>query len=213
MNQNLANEIYEAGKRTLDLIVASVLIIIFLPIWLIVPILIKLDSKGPIIFKHRRVGRGGREFDMYKFRSMIDNAHEYLHNSNPELLLRFKAADWKLKDDPRITRLGKILRSITIDEFPQLINVIKGDMSMVGPRAYMKQEIDEQVKKYPQTKAYLKKIFSIKPGITGPWQTSGRNEVPFTKRTRLDAKYAAQKSLALDLKILFKTPQAMLSKW
>lgn len=204
---------YPIVKRIMDLVIAFILLIVFLPIWLIVPILIKLDSPGPVFFKHRRVGKYGREFDMYKFRSMFENAHEYLHQNNPQLLQKFKDNDWKLADDPRITRLGKILRSITIDEFPQIINVLIGDMSIVGPRAYMKQEILEQVEKYPLTKNNIEAIYLIKPGVTGPWQVSGRNELPFTKRTELDAKYAVTHSLLNDLQIILKTPHAMFSKW
>jgi len=204
---------YTFLKRLMDLIMASVLLILFLPIWIVVPILIKLDSEGPVFFMHRRVGKNNREFQMYKFRSMVDHAHEYLHQQNPELLAQFKANDWKLEHDPRITKLGRVLRSITIDEWPQLINVLKGEMSIVGPRAYMKSEIEEQVKKYPQTKADIQAIYGIKPGLTGPWQVSGRNEIPFTKRTQLDAQYARQKNLLNDFKIILKTPQAMFSKW
>lgn len=204
---------YFAFKRIIDLLSSITLLILFLPVWIIVPILIRLDSPGPIIFKHKRIGKNGREFYMWKFRSMIDGAHDYLHKKNPQLLAQFKAGDWKLEHDPRITRLGKVLRSLTIDEFPQLINVLRGDMSLIGPRAYMKQEIEEQTKKYPQTKAYLDEILSIKPGVTGPWQVSGRNEIPFIQRSRLDAEYARQRSILKDLLIILKTPKAMLSKW
>jgi lipopolysaccharide/colanic/teichoic acid biosynthesis glycosyltransferase len=144
---------------------------------------------------------------------MVDGAHEILHHHNPELLQRFKAGDWKLEGDPRITKLGKILRSITIDEFPQLINVLKGEMSIVGPRAYMKQEVKDQLKKYPHVKTLMPTIFSVKPGITGPWQVSGRNEVPFNQRVRLDYMYAMKKSILYDMWIILKTPQAMFSKW
>ena len=205
--------VYHSCKRFIDLVFSLVLLILFLPFWIIVPILIKLDSKGPIIYKHRRVGLGGVEFDMIKFRSMVENAHNYLHQQDPELLRRFKDNDWKLEKDPRITRVGRIIRSITIDEFPQLINVLKGDMSLVGPRAYMKQEIAEQTVKYPQTKALIKTVLTVKPGVTGPWQVSGRNELSFSKRAELDASYASKKSLLNDLKIIVKTPKAMLSKW
>ena len=204
---------YAPLKRLMDVSCASVLLVLFLPIWLVVPILIKLDSPGPVFYKHRRVGKNDRDFEMYKFRSMFVNAHEYLHQKNPQLLKIFKDNDWKLENDPRITRLGKILRSITIDEFPQIVNVLRGEMSIVGPRAYMRQEITEQVKKYPQTQRNLQAIYSIKPGVTGPWQVSGRNVLPFTKRTELDAQYARTKSLLNDLRILLKTPQAMFSKW
>jgi lipopolysaccharide/colanic/teichoic acid biosynthesis glycosyltransferase len=209
----MANTFYLFSKRLLDLVSASVLLVLFLPIWAIIPILIKLDSPGPVFYKHRRVGRCGKPFEMFKFRSMVNNAHDYLHHKNPALLEKFKANDWKLADDPRIPRLGRVLRSVTIDEFPQIINVLKGDMSLVGPRAYMIEEINEQVKKYPETKPNIQAIYSIKPGITGPWQVSGRNELPFTKRTELDAKYAKTQSLINDLMIILKTPKAMFSKW
>lgn len=204
---------YSIFKRTLDIISSITLLILFLPIWIIVPILIKLDSPGPVIFRHKRVGKNGKEFEMLKFRSMIDGAHEYLHQQNPELLKKFKESDWKLEHDPRITKLGRVLRSLTIDEFPQLINVLKGDMSLIGPRAYMKQEIEEQTKKYPETKPLIKDILSIKPGVTGPWQVSGRNEIPFNRRAQFDAAYAREKSIIRDIIIILKTPKAMLSKW
>lgn len=204
---------YDQQKRVLDLVVAVCLFLLFFPFWVIVPILIYFDSGLPILFKHRRVGLNGKEFNLFKFRSMVIDADEILHKKDKQLLEKFKAGDWKIKDDPRITRLGKILRSLTIDEFPQLYNVLKGDMSMVGPRAYLKKELDEQTQRYPETKPYVEKITSVKPGITGPWQTGGRNEVPFTVRAKMDAEYSKQRSIWYDLGILAKTPKAMISKW
>lgn len=205
---------YETQKRILDIIIASLLFVIFFPVWLIVPVLIWFDSGFPIFFVHNRVGKHGEMFNLLKFRSMIKDADEYLHSGKDQKLLdEFKNGDWKLKNDPRITKLGKVLRSLTIDEFPQLLNVLKGEMSMVGPRAYVQKELQEQTRKYPETKALVKKILSVKPGITGPWQTSGRNEVPFSVRAKMDAQYAQQKSVWNDLQILLRTPKAMLSKW
>ncbi len=205
---------YETQKRILDIIIASLLFVIFFPVWLIVPVLIWFDSGFPIFFVHNRVGKHGEMFNLLKFRSMIKDADEYLHSGKDQKLLNeFKNGDWKLKNDPRITKLGKVLRSLTIDEFPQLLNVLKGEMSMVGPRAYVQKELLEQTRKYPETKALVKKILSVKPGITGPWQTSGRNEVPFSVRAKMDAQYAQQKSVLNDLQILLRTPKAMLSKW
>lgn len=204
---------YHFVKRVLDISSSLVLILAFLPFWVIVPVLIRIDSPGPVIYRHKRVGKDGKKFYILKFRSMVDGAHDILHNGNPVLLNRFKASDWKLENDPRITRVGKILRSMTIDEFPQLINVLKGEMSLVGPRAYMFQEIEEQTKKYPKVKPLIKEILSVKPGITGPWQVSGRNEIPFDKRARLDADYAKKKSIMYDFWIMLRTPAAMLSKW
>lgn len=206
---------YEQQKRLLDLAVATLLIIVFLPFWVLIPLLIIFDSGLPILFQHKRIGKGGREFEINKFRSMVPDAHELLHKKNKRLLRKFKDGDWKIaaKDDPRITRLGRLLRALTIDEFPQLFNVLSGDMSMVGPRAYMKSELLEQTRKYPETKQYVKKILSVKPGITGPWQTSGRNEIPFAQRAKMDAQYASNLSIGKDVQILLKTPKAMISKW
>jgi lipopolysaccharide/colanic/teichoic acid biosynthesis glycosyltransferase len=200
-------------KRSIDIIASLLLIVLFLPIWLILPILIKLDSPGPIFYKHKRVGKNAKEFYLYKFRSMVVNADDILHKLDPELLKKFKAGDWKLKNDPRITPLGKLMRNLTLDEFPQLYNVLKGEMSIVGPRAYLKKELDEQARKYPQTKNLMKDILSVKPGITGPWQTSGRNEIPFDQRARMDADYALNHNLLRDITIMLKTPKAMISKW
>lgn len=204
---------YDQQKRILDLIVATGVFILFLPIWVVVPILILFDSGMPIFFAHRRVGKNGQEFYLYKFRTMVPNAEEILHKHNKKLLEEFKKGDWKIQNDPRITPLGKVIRSLTIDEFPQLINVFRGEMSMIGPRAYVKRELEEQSIKYPETKKYIPQILSVKPGITGPWQTSGRNEVPFTVRAKMDAEYAQHLSIWNDILILLKTPQAMISKW
>ncbi|MBI5151157.1 MAG: sugar transferase [Candidatus Pacebacteria bacterium] len=204
---------YETQKRMMDLVVASILTVIFLPVWIIVPILIMLDSEGPVIFTHKRVGKNGKIIYLYKFRSMVEDADDILHRKDKRLLREFKKGDWKLKNDPRITKLGKILRSLTIDEFPQLYNVFKGDMSMVGPRAYVAKELEEQQHKYPETQKLVREILSVKPGITGPWQTSGRNEIPFNIRAKMDAEYARQRSIWNDMLILVRTPQAMISKW
>lgn len=206
---------YEQQKRLLDLLVALAIITVFLPFWLIVPLLIYIDSGLPILFRHKRIGKDGRQFYIIKFRSMIPGADEFLHHYDKKLLRKFKKGDWKIaaKEDPRITRLGRVLRALTIDEFPQLFNVLKGEMSMVGPRAYVKNELVEQTKKHPETRPYVKKILSVKPGITGPWQTSGRNEIPFTQRAKMDAEYADHLSIFQDIRILLRTPKAMISKW
>lgn len=204
---------YQSTKRLLDITLAIVLAVLFLPIWIIVPILIKLDSPGPVFYRHRRVGKNGKKFWLYKFRSMVQGADDILFKKDKKLLQEFKKGDWKLRNDPRITPLGRVLRSVTIDEFPQLWNVIKGEMSIVGPRAYLEKELEDQMKKYPKTKKLIADILTVKPGITGPWQTSGRNEVPFNKRANMDVDYARSKSLFRDIVILLKTPQAMFSKW
>ncbi|MFZ5376969.1 MAG: sugar transferase [Patescibacteria group bacterium] len=206
---------YQQQKRIIDICLALILFILFLPVWVIVPLLIIIDSGFPVFFRHKRVGKDGKEFFLYKFRSMVKNADDILYKHNNELLEKFKNGDWKVeaKDDPRITKLGAVLRALTIDEFPQLYNVLKGDMSMIGPRAYIQRELDEQTVKYPDTKKYVKDILSVKPGITGVWQTSGRNEIPFSKRAQMDAEYARNQSLLRDILIILKTPKAMISKW
>jgi len=200
-------------KRLLDIVFSLFLMIFFLPIWLLVPIAIWFDSGWPIFYYHLRVGKNNHQFKLYKFRTMIQDADEVLYKKDKKLLSKFKKGDWKLENDPRITKFGRFLRNLTIDEFPQFFNVLKGEMSLVGPRAYIKKELDEQTKKYPQTKAWIHTILSVKPGITGPWQTSGRNEISFDQRAKIDLDYAKRCNLLSDLLILLKTPKAMLSKW
>ena len=153
---------------------------------------------------------------MPKFRSMyIGNNDKRLEKEHPELWKKYKDAGWKLpmKEDPRITPIGKIIRSLTIDEFPQLLSVLKGDMSLVGPRAYREEELREYEAKYPKTKNHIDDIRSVKPGVTGLWQTSGRNELTFEQRARLDSHYIQNRSVRQEIIILFKTPLAMLSRW
>ena len=205
----------DGAKRAVDIIVALGLVVVFLPVWIVVPALILLTSPGPILYRHKRVGRDGREFAMYKFRSMVTDADDILHKKDKALLAKFKQGDWKLeaKDDPRITPLGRILRALTIDEFPQIYNVLKGDMSVIGPRAYLHKELKDQLKKYPKCRRDMNIVLTAKPGITGLWQVSGRNEISFDKRVKLDAQYVKGMNLWTDLKILFQTPKAMISKW
>lgn len=201
-------------KRIIDIVFALFLLIIFFPIYLIIAIIIKLDSKGPIFADvPERIGEGGKKFKMYKFRSMIVNAH-FLLRTDPRfkaLFEEYKKGSYKLKNDPRITRIGKFIRKHSLDEIPQLINVLKGEMSIVGPRAYYPDELDNQLKKYPQTKKLVKKVLSVKPGITGLWQVNGRSEINFDKRIAIDAYYVDHISLIEDLKIILKTPWVMIT--
>jgi lipopolysaccharide/colanic/teichoic acid biosynthesis glycosyltransferase len=205
---------YELAKRLLDIASASILIVIFSPVILIVSIAIKLDSEGPIMADvPERVGKNGKLFKMYKFRSMIENAHEILRE-NPKftkLYTRYKKDSYKLKDDPRITKVGHFLRKHSLDEVPQFFNVLKGDMSLVGPRAYYPDELREQQGKYPQTKEAVSIVLSIKPGITGYWQVSGRSEINFDKRIEMDATYVRKRSIIYDLWIILKTPWVLIS--
>lgn len=206
---------YNVAKRALDLVVAIILLILFLPFWILIPIFIVLDSPGPILFSQPRAGKNGNMFDIFKFRSMVPNADDLLWRDPKfrRLKQEFKRRDWKLPNDPRTTRVGRLLRKLSIDEFPQVLNVLKGDMSIVGPRAYREQELAVQSKKYPNTKEWIKSALTVKPGITGLWQVSGRNDVPFDKRVQIDAEYAQRRSLAEDIWILLRTPKAMISRW
>ncbi|MFH0863625.1 MAG: sugar transferase [Candidatus Gottesmanbacteria bacterium] len=205
---------YYLIKRSVDIGGAIILGIIFLPICLITAVAIKLDSSGPTLADTpRRVGCHGRLFKLYKFRSMIVNAHRMLR-TNPQfkdLYEEYKKESYKLKDDPRVTRVGKFIRKHSLDEIPQLINVIKGDMSLVGPRPYYPDELEEQQQKYPETQDLVKVVLSVKPGITGAWQVSGRSAVNFDKRIQMDAEYAKKQSIFDDIQILLKSPWAMIS--
>jgi lipopolysaccharide/colanic/teichoic acid biosynthesis glycosyltransferase len=205
---------YEFSKRAMDIVFALILIIIFSPVILIVSIAIKLDSNGPILADTpQRVGKAGKGFKMYKFRSMIQNAHVLLRNhpQYSELFEKYKKNSYKLKKDPRITTVGHFIRKHSIDEVPQFFNILKGDMSLVGPRAYYPDELIEQQKKYPQTKEAVKVVLSIKPGVTGYWQVSGRSAINFDKRIEMDATYVRKRSIIYDLWIILKTPWAMIS--
>lgn len=207
--------LYSFLKRTLDIILSIMLLIVFSPVILITAILIKLDSPGPIFADTpNRVGEDGKLFRMYKFRSMIKNAHEALV-ADPELKKlheEYKKGGYKLRKDPRITKIGRFIRKYSIDEIPQFINVLRGEMSIVGPRAYYPDELKDQQNEYPDTRAAVKIVLSVKPGITGIWQVSGRSEINFDKRIRLDASYASKRSIFYDLWIMIiKTPIAMIS--
>lgn len=206
--------LYEFAKRCMDIFFSLILLVLFLPIILVMMILIKLDSKGPVFADTpERVGKNGRFFKMYKFRSMVQNAHGILRE-NPEfakLFVAYKKGSYKLKDDPRITRVGRFIRKHSIDEVPQFINVLKGEMSLVGPRAYYPDELKEQQIKYPNTKDAVKIVLSVRPGITGYWQVTGRSEINFDKRIKMDADYVKKRSVFYDLLIIAKSPWAMIS--
>jgi len=208
------SNLYVAAKRIMDIAFSIFLLAIFSPIILIIAIAIKLDSKGPILADTpKRVGKNGTLFKMYKFRSMVENAHEILRE-NPKyssLYSAYKKGSYKLRYDPRITRVGHFIRKHSLDEVPQLLNVLKGEMSLVGPRAYYPDELREQQKKYPNTRDSVKVVLSVKPGITGFWQVSGRSEINFDKRIQMDADYVRERSIFYDAWIILKTPWAMVS--
>ena len=211
---------YQAAKRCLDVILAGVLLVALLPLLLLVGVLIKLDSAGPILFSQERVGSrrvrggGGRwqitSFRVLKFRTMVTNADPRLHEAHVQAFVAGRlngaggAAPFKLHDDPRVTRVGALLRKASIDELPQLVNVLAGHMSLVGPRPVPLYEVSHYSPEHWQR-------FAARPGITGLWQVSGRCAVSFEEMTRLDLEYVRQKSLRLDVKILLATIPAVVS--
>jgi lipopolysaccharide/colanic/teichoic acid biosynthesis glycosyltransferase len=206
--------LYRLSKRIVDLVGAILLLILFSPAILITAILIKLTSSGPVFADTpKRVGQYGKLFYPYKFRSMILNAHKLLRTDKrfKKLYQQYKKSSYKLHEDPRVTKVGKFIRKHSIDEVPQLLNVLKGEMSIVGPRPYYPDELEDQQKKYPKTKKLVKEMLVVKPGITGYWQVTGRSEINFDKRIEMDAYYARKKSIWLDMLILLKTPWAMIS--
>lgn len=194
-------------KRLIDFSLSLVAIIILSPLFIILSILIKLDSKGPVFFIQERIGLNGKLFKAYKFRTMVLNAEEILLKwleNNPKIRDKYLIKH-KLENDPRITRIGSFLRKTSIDELPQLFNVLKGDMSLVGPRPYLVRELDDINK-------YAKYLWRVPPGITGLWQINGRNDVDFEDRLKMDMQYISNWNIWLDLNILFKTIPAVLKK-
>ena len=188
--------IYKFSKRLLDIICSLFGLIVLSPVLLIVAILIKLESKGPVIFSQKRVGLNGEEFKMYKFRSMVQNAEEL-----KEKLVKqneMSGPMFKMKEDPRVTKVGKFIRKTSIDELPQLINVLKGDMSLVGPRPSLPKEVEK-------FESWMLDRLNVKPGLTCYWQVSGRNNIDFEDWMKLDLQYVEDRNFLLDLKLIFKT--------
>ncbi|MDO4536187.1 MAG: sugar transferase [Clostridium perfringens] len=196
--------VYNFFKRGFDIISASIGLIVLLPVFILLGILIKLDSKGPIFFSHKRIGKDGKVIGVYKFRSMVSNSEEVFKNFTKEQKEEFEK-NFKLDDDPRITKLGKFLRKTSLDELPQLLNIIKGDMSVVGPRPIVKAEIE----KYGNC---ANKLFSVKPGLTGFWQANGRSDTSYEERVQMDMYYIDSRSFLLDIKIIFKTVISVIKK-
>lgn len=201
---------YDFVKRLMDIVGGIIGIIIFSPLLIAVAIAIKLNSNGPVMADTpMRVGRNGKLFKMYKFRSMVVGAQDLLQK-NPELLKQYKLNSYKLHNDPRVTSVGRFIRKFSIDEFPQFFNIVKGEMSLVGPRAYYPFELEEQQKKYPKSRDFVKVILSSKPGLTGVWQVSGRSEINFDKRVEMDAQYVQRRSVLYDIYLIAKTIPAVL---
>ncbi len=211
--------VYDTTKRTLDILFSIVLLIFFAPVMFITAVLIKLTSPGPILVEKenrhmKRVGKNGKIFRLYKFRSMMVKA-DILEKTDPRFrsvyIEKRTSGNYKSFNDIRVTKIGKIIRKFSIDEMPQLVNVLEGEMSLVGPRPYLPDELEEQQRKYPGTEKYVDEVHTVKPGITGYWQVTGRSGINFDKRIEMDAYYARKKSLLFDILIILKTPWAMIT--
>lgn len=196
LEYNRQYSFYKYSKRILDILGALAGLILLSPILIIVGILIKLESKGAIIFAQKRIGLNGKEFKMYKMRSMVANAEEIKDKLSAEN--EMSGPMFKMKNDPRITRVGKFIRKTSIDELPQLFNVLKGDMSLVGPRPSLPKEVEE-------FESWMLKRLDVKPGLTCYWQVSGRNNIDFEDWMKLDIKYVEEQSFWIDIKLIFKT--------
>ena len=190
---------YKAVKRIFDIVVSLIATLLLLPVFAVISIVVACDSKGPVFYTHKRLGKNGKPFGMYKFRSMIADADKAFDTFTPEQLEEFER-NCKLDDDPRCTKIGKFLRKTSLDELPQLLNVLKGDISLVGPRPIPESELREM---YDDAEA--DKFLSVIPGITGYWQVNGRSAVTYEKRKELELYYVDNANFALDIKILLKT--------
>ena len=191
---------YEFYKRLFDLIFAVIFIFILSPIFIGITLLVKASSRGEIIYNQIRIGLNKKKFACKKFRTMHPEADDILKkilSENPDIKKEYLTS-FKIKNDPRITPIGKFLRITSLDELPQLINVLRGEMSIVGPRPIVKEEI-------PKYGNAIQKVFSVKPGMTGLWQVSGRNKLSYEKRVYLDLKYAKQRNIVMDMRILIRT--------
>ena len=192
-------------KRMFDIVFALFVLTVFSPVYLILTILVALNSQGPVFYIQQRVGKNHQPFYCIKFRTMVDNADEVLETimQDSDLMRQEFSDSFKLKQDPRITTIGKFLRLTSLDEFPQFWNVLKGEMSVVGPRPLVPEELPKYGRK-------INTVLKIKPGITGLWQVSGRNDIPYPKRVQIDVYYATSHNWLLDLWIVYKTIGVML---
>ena len=200
----ISKKVYIKIKRVIDVILASVALILLSPLFAIIAIAIKIDSKGPVFFAHKRIGKNGKIIKLYKFRSMVINAEELIKSFTPEQMREYKE-NYKLTNDPRITKVGKFLRKTSLDELPQLINIINGDLSIIGPRPVVADELE----KYGVNKD---KFLSVTPGLTGYWAANGRSCTTYEQRMQMELYYIDNLSLKMDIKVFFKTILSVLKK-
>ncbi|MBN1617791.1 sugar transferase [Candidatus Dojkabacteria bacterium] len=209
---------YPYLKRLLDIVGSLVALFFLSPLFALISLVIWLDGTGGPIFaeSQSRVGLRGSSFNMLKFRTMVPNAHELLHsNSEYDYLLRLmhqNGGKIKTEEDPRVTNLGKFLRKWSLDELPQFINIFWGEMSLVGPRPYFQYELEDLNRKLLNGKTLVDGVLSVKPGLTGLWQVSGRNNLGLKKRIALDFSYSYNKSILYDIKLLLKTPEVVITR-
>lgn len=196
--------LYSVTKKSMDLILSFIGLILLIPVFLILAILVKLDSKGPVFYAHTRKGKNRSDIKIYKFRTMYSNSDEIFESFSDEQKEEYYK-NFKLDNDERVTKVGDFLRRTSLDEIPQLINVLKGDLSLVGPRPIVEKEIC----KYGQ---YADKLFSVIPGITGYWQSHGRSDTSYEERIEMDMYYIDNRSILLDIKIMFKTVISVIKK-
>jgi exopolysaccharide biosynthesis polyprenyl glycosylphosphotransferase len=194
---------FDILKRFMDIAVATLILLLVLPVMPVIILLIKLDSPGPVLFRQKRVGKDGREFDFFKFRSMHLGAENVIASLRP--LSGVDGPVFKLKEDPRITGTGRFLRRSSLDELPQLLNVLKGDMSVVGPRPNLPSEVSQYL-------PWQKRRLDVTPGITCYWQIAGRSHIGFQEWMRLDLEYIRSRSLVTDIKIMLKTIPAVIAR-
>ena len=195
---------YKYIKRMMDVILATIALVVLSPIFLIIAIAIKIESKGPVFFKHTRIGKNGKIIKLYKFRSMVINAEELIKSFTPEQMKEYKE-NYKLTNDPRITKIGKFLRKTSLDELPQLFNIIKGDLSIIGPRPV----VTDELKKYGTN---TEKFLSVTPGLTGYWAANGRSCTSYEQRMQMELYYIDNLSLKMDIKVFFKTIEAVIKR-
>ncbi len=200
----ISKKVYIKIKRVIDVILASVALILLSPLFGIIAIAIKIDSKGPVFFAHKRIGKNGNIIKLYKFRSMVINAEELIKSFTPEQMKEYKE-NYKLTNDPRITKVGKFLRKTSLDELPQLINIINGDLSIIGPRPVIADELE----KYGTNKD---KFLSVTPGLTGYWAANGRSNTTYEQRMEMELYYIDNLSLKMDIKVFFKTILSVVKK-
>ena len=202
MANSVRKKVYLAIKRLIDIIGSLIGIILLSPIYIIIAILIKFDSPGKVVFGHTRKGKGGKDIKVYKFRTMYSNANEIFESFTSEQKEEYYK-NFKLDNDPRVTKLGGFLRKTSLDELPQLFNILKGDMTIIGPRPIVEKEISKYGNK-------AEKLFSVVPGLAGYWQANGRSDTTYEERVEMDMYYIDNMSFYLDVKILFQTAISVL---